>query len=204
MGSQDVRNKGFGPDRSRGNWPVLSLIDLAEVKRNWYWFLIFGIALVALGVFAIGSSVYTTLFTLIFLGSLLTIGGIAKIVYSFWLNEWGGVLLSLLGGIFYTVVGLYIALHPAPSAIAVTLLMAILFLVEGLFKLVGSAFTRFEGWGWVAFSGVISIVLGALILAQWPSSGLWVLGLFLGIDLIFYGWSWVFLAMAAHRIGNKG
>jgi uncharacterized membrane protein HdeD (DUF308 family) len=70
-----------------------------------------------------------------------------------------------------------------------------LFLVGGLFQLVGSVALALPGWGWQAADGVITFVLGLLVLAGWPTSGLWVIGLFLGIDLILYGGAWIALAL---------
>jgi uncharacterized membrane protein HdeD (DUF308 family) len=67
------------------------------------------------------------------------------------------------------------------------MLMAVFFLVSGLFQFIGSIWVALPGWGWQAVDGIIAIVLGLLVLAQWPASGLWVIGLFIGIDLIFYG-----------------
>jgi uncharacterized membrane protein HdeD (DUF308 family) len=69
------------------------------------------------------------------------------------------------------------------------------FLVGGLFQLVGSVALALPGWGWQAADGVITFVLGLLVLAGWPTSGLWVIGLFLGIDLILYGGAWIALAL---------
>ncbi len=141
-----------------------------------------------------GASVFTTMLSVVLLGALLVVGGIAKIVYAIWLRRWTGFIPTLLVGILYGVVGTYTLLHPAASAIALTLLIAILFLISGVFRVVSSLMLQFQNWGWVLFSGLISICLGGMILAEWPQSGLWVLGLFVGIDLIFAGWTWIFLS----------
>jgi uncharacterized membrane protein HdeD (DUF308 family) len=74
--------------------------------------------------------------------------------------------------------------------------MAMFFIMSGLFQLFGSWAVALPGWGWQALDGIIALVLGLLVLAQWPASGLWVIGLFVGIDLIFYGWAWIALALA--------
>ena len=85
--------------------------------------------------------------------------------------------------------------RPLISAEAVTLVMAIFFLITGIFQLVASFVVALPGAGWQGLDGIITIILGALVLAQWPASGLWVIGLFIGIDLIFYGWAWIALAL---------
>jgi uncharacterized membrane protein HdeD (DUF308 family) len=101
----------------------------------------------------------------------------------------GGVL-SLFG-----IAGLLLVTQPMRSAEVLTLFMAMFFLVGGLFQIVGSIAVVLPGWGWQVADGLITLVLGVLVLAQWPASGLWVIGLFIGIDLIFYGCAWIALAV---------
>ncbi len=81
------------------------------------------------------------------------------------------------------------------SAEGLTFVMAIFFLIGGLFELIGSFVVALPGWGWQAADGIITIILGALVLAQWPASGLWVIGLFIGLALIVYGLAWIALAL---------
>ena len=96
--------------------------------------------------------------------------------------------------ILFGVLALIFLTRPMITAEVLTLVMALFFLVGGLFQIVGSAVLQFSGWGWHLIDGLITIVLGTLILAQWPASGLWVIGLFIGIDLIFYGLAWIAIA----------
>ena len=84
---------------------------------------------------------------------------------------------------------------PGITLAALTLLIAAFFLSSGLFKIIGALVSRFKGWGWYFLSGLISLALGILILVHWPSSSLWVIGLFIGIDLIFVGWSLVMISL---------
>ena len=77
--------------------------------------------------------------------------------------------------------------------------MAIYFMVIGIMRTVTAIAMRFPGWGWVLLSGLITFILGIMIKSQWPVTGLWVIGLFIGIDLIFSGWSYVMLSMAAKK-----
>jgi len=144
---------------------------------------------------AIGSTVSVTLFSMIFLGSLLVLGGIVYIANAFKTRHGASFFLSLLAGIFYAVVGVMLIIHPAIGAITVTLLMAAFYTVTGLFKIFVSVFQRFAHWGWVFFSGIVSLLLGLLIWSEWPISGLWIIGLFIGIDLIIAGWIWIALSL---------
>lgn len=86
---------------------------------------------------------------------------------------------------------------PATAAISVTLWIAAFCLIAGLFKMLAALIIRFYEWGWASFNGAITFLLGILIYANWPLSGLWVVGLFIGVDLILAGWSWVVLALSA-------
>jgi len=86
------------------------------------------------------------------------------------------------------------------SAEAVTFVMSAFFLIGGLYQLVASLWTHLPGWGWQALNGSLSSIMGILIMAQWPVSGLWAIGLFVGIDLIFYGSAWIALALNLHKM----
>jgi uncharacterized membrane protein HdeD (DUF308 family) len=109
------------------------------------------------------------------------------------------LLLQLSIGILNIIVGLLIIANPGASALALTLLMAAFFMVGGVFRIVSAAQHHFPGRGWAMFSGVVNIILGILIWAQWPSSAFWVIGMFIGIDLIFTGWWFITLTTLARR-----
>jgi uncharacterized membrane protein HdeD (DUF308 family) len=177
--------------------PFLRQID--HVSRNWGWFLFLGIALVVLGFLAVGSAAYTTLITVFLIGALLIAGGAIQIIQAFSAHRWSGVFLSLLVGILYLVTGFLCLYRPEASALSLTLLIAAVCLIGGLFRMIASVLIRFQHWGWVFFNGLITFILGWLILSGWPVSGLWVIGLFIGIDLILAGWSWIVLSLAARR-----
>lgn len=174
-----------------------------EMRKKWGWFLALGILLIVLGFFAISSAVAVTWLTVEFLGFLLLIGGIAQFIYSFFALKWSGFFLSLLAGILYSVTGFLMVKNPALSALTLTLLLASFYTVAGVFRIIGALTTRFQHWGWVLTSGIISLLLGILIFAEWPISGLWVIGLFIGIDMIFVGWAWVIISLAAHNIDKQ-
>lgn len=183
-------------------WRIFSpfFSQVEKLRRNWGWFLLFGIALVLLGMAAISASILTTVVSVIVLGSLLLTGGILQCIYAFWTHPWSGFLFSLLAGLLYSVVGLMFLLHPMQSAVSLTLLLAAFYIVGGIFRSIASIYLRFELWGWALLSGLIKFILGLLIMMGWPETGLWVIGLFIGIDLIFYGWFWVLLALSMRSL----
>jgi uncharacterized membrane protein HdeD (DUF308 family) len=179
--------------------------ELRMLRSSWIWFLVLGIAMVVLGTFAISYACIVTLSVAAawLFGFLMIAGGIAEIVNSFYAGRWSGTLLHMLIGILYAVVGIMIVDQPEEAAIQLTLIIAIFLVISGLFRIVFSISERFTGWGWVLLNGAVSLFLGILIYKQWPSSGLWVIGLFIGIDLIFNGWSWIMLALGLRLVPKQ-
>jgi len=158
-------------------------------------FLAFGIALLLLGIIAVVRSVTATIVSMLFFGWLLLFASGIEIAQAVMVGHWVGFFHHLLAAILFGVTGLMLVTRPVLGAEVVTVFMAMFFLISGLFQLIGSAWVALPGWGWQALDGVIAFVLGLLVLAQWPASGLWVIGLFIGIDLIFYGAAWIALAL---------
>lgn len=167
------------------------------LRKNWKWFLGLGILLIVLGLISIAYSSFVTLFSIVLFGVLLLLSGISQLIFSFWARKWSGFFLSTLAGILYTVTGILLISKPIAGAMTLTLLFASFCLLAGLFRIVGSLMLNFDNRWWVLLNGIITFLLGILILADWPEAALWVFGLFIGIDLIFTGWAWIFLALTA-------
>jgi uncharacterized membrane protein HdeD (DUF308 family) len=175
---------------------------MEALSRNWGWLLALGILMIILGVVAMAAPVVATIAIQVMLGWLLVISGIAEGIHAFMVKEWRGFLLELLSAVLYLGVGLLLLVDPLKGAVALTLILAVFLLVEGIFKIITALRVRdHRGWGWLLASGIVSVVLGVMIWAQWPASGLWVIGLLVGIQLLFTGWSLVMLALVArgHR-----
>jgi len=173
---------------------------LKDIQDHSNWFLGVGIALIILGIIAIGVSPFVTLASMIFFGAILLAGGIVQLINAFKTRHGDGFFLNLLGGVFYIVVGILLIMHPVEGAIAATLLLAAFFSVSGIFKIVASLVHRFGHWGWVLLNGLVSLALGIMILMQWPASGLFIIGLFIGIDLLMLGWVWVALSLSTKKL----
>ena len=180
---------------------VIQLPGTSELRGNWGWFLILGIVLIVLGTIALGSALYMTLASVFFFGWILIIGGALEAVHAFWREKrWGGFFLDLLTGLLYVVVGWMMVSNPGESAVLLTLIIAMFLVFEGLFRIVVAITVRYPHWGWVLFNGVISLVLGISIWQRWPYSGLWVIGLFVGIEMLLNGWSLVMLSLTARNL----
>ncbi len=176
--------------------------ELRGLRNSWLWFLILGIAMVVVGMFAISYAciVEVTVGVTWLFGFILLACGIAEVINSFYAGRWSGTLVHLLIGILYAIVGLMVVDQPETAAIQLTLIIAIFLVLSGIFRIVFSISERFTGWGWVLLNGAVTLFLGILIYKQWPDSGLWVIGLFVGIDLIFNGWAWIMLALGLRQL----
>jgi uncharacterized membrane protein HdeD (DUF308 family) len=177
--------------------------ELEAIRGKWIWLVALGIALIVLGTVLLGSPVIATLATVTALGILILLGGGIEIVGAFWCQEWSGFFLALLSGVLGVVVGLMLLGNPIQGGIALTILLASFLFVAGIFKTVAAMAHRFEGWGWLVLSGAIDIALGVLIWLELPLSGLTIIGVLVGISLIFRGVSWLMVGFALKRIPGK-
>jgi uncharacterized membrane protein HdeD (DUF308 family) len=184
--------------------PVAGLIqeNVKALRDSWFWFVLLGVGLVVLGlaVLSYTGMVWASLATAFVFGCFMLAGGIVYIVGAFFTRGWGGFFLSLLAGVLHLAVGAIILEHPVDAVILFTMLMAAFFFVEGLFRIIGALAGHFHHWGWMLVNGIISMVLGVLIWRQWPFDALYVVGLFLGIDLLFSGASYIALGLNARRL----
>jgi uncharacterized membrane protein HdeD (DUF308 family) len=155
-----------------------------------------GIALMFLGVVAIGSSLIATYATVLVFGMLMLLGAIFQIFTAFWGRRWRGFLVHLLAGVLYFIAGVFMIENPVAAAAGLTLVVAACLLVGGIFRVVLSVAERFDGWRWMLLNGVITLLLGVAIWKQWPLSGQWVIGLFVGIEILFSGLSCLMLGLA--------
>jgi uncharacterized membrane protein HdeD (DUF308 family) len=179
---------------------AIQLTGSEELRRYWGWYLALGIVLIVLGTIAIGSTFVMTIASVFFFGWLLIIGGVMEVIHAFWHKRWAGFFLDLLTGILYVVAGWMMVTNPAESALLLTLIIAMFLVFEGVFRIVAALAARYPHWGWVMFNGIISLILGIMIWRQWPYSGLWVIGLFVGIEMLLNGWSLVMLSLTGRKL----
>ena len=182
---------------------AIQLTGAGELRRSWGWYLALGIVLIVLGMIAIGSTFMMTIASVLFFGWLLIIGGVMEAIHAFWHKRWAGFFLDLLTGILYVIVGWMMVTNPKASALLLTLVIAMFLVFEGVLRIVTALTARYPHWGWVLFNGVISLALGVMIWRQWPYSGLWVIGLFVGIEMLLNGWSLVMLSSAGRHLPDE-
>jgi uncharacterized membrane protein HdeD (DUF308 family) len=175
---------------------VLPISGIEEVRAHRTWFLCLGVALIIIGTLAIGSAELMTMVSVMLLGWLLIFGGLFEVIHGIARRRWGGFFINLMGGALYTVTGLLMISHPGVAAVTLTLLIAMLLIVAGTFRIFVAFSTPMHHRGWLILNGAISLFLGFSIWSSWPISGLWAIGLFIGIDMIFDGWTEVMLALS--------
>ena len=175
---------------------------LTAFSKNWCWFLGWGVLLVVLGVLALSFSVLTTMLSVILLGCIIFAAGVFVIMdaFSFWWGKGGGFFLHLLIGILYLSVGFIMFKGPVGASISITFLLAVFYIMLGFLRIIYSLSLRMPQWGWGLFNGIVALVLGVLVLSQWPESSLFIIGLFIGIDLIVSGWTYIMAALAARSL----
>lgn len=176
-----------------------------EIRANWGWLMFMGIALVILGVVGLYMVGTLTLASILYFGVLAVAAGVLTLIDGFKAEGWKAKLWEILIGVIYIAAGIVMMMNPGGSAAWITLFIALFLLVAGIFRIVIGFQIRNEvkGWGWTVFSGAVSIVLAFMIYAQWPISGLWVIGLFVAIEIIMQGASMISIAMAARASRNE-
>jgi uncharacterized membrane protein HdeD (DUF308 family) len=177
--------------------------EFHHLRANWWWFLLLGILLAVCGAIALifpAVTIATSFAAVVVLGVMLMIAGIATIVAAFWAGRWSGLLVQLLIGILYLVAGLTMADAPGRSAVILTLFLATLFIVAGIFRAIAALVIRFPHWGWTLLNGVVTLLMGIVIYRHFPEAALWVIGVLVGVDLVFQGWSWIMLATAIRSL----
>jgi uncharacterized membrane protein HdeD (DUF308 family) len=166
-------------------------------ERQWGWIMALGILFVVLGTAGLGMLFTLTMASILYFSILLFIGGAVQAVHAFTFHGWRNTLSHLLMGAVYLFAGYLVFQNPLAASATLTLLLAAALVVLGTLRSATAVMHReYRQWGWMLFSGLLTVALGVMIMAQWPVSGLWVIGLSVAIDLIFHGWSYIGLAMA--------
>ena len=192
------------PVETEREYGLLHTFGVEHVQRRSDYFLALGIVMLVLGLIAIVVPQLISLATTLFIGAVLLIRGLAQVVHAFWLSEWGGFFLDLLAGFFSLVVGGLLLVYPIEGVLALTLLLGTFFLVYGTFEIaMAFALGSLSSWVWMLISGIVSIIVALFILANYPSTAVWAIGLLVGIELFATGASLVVVASEAGRSAHR-
>jgi uncharacterized membrane protein HdeD (DUF308 family) len=181
--------------------PALNADELfGQVRANWGWLLALGVLFLLLGTLGLGRVTALTVGSVMFFGVLAIIGGAAQLAQVFKCSGWKAVLVHVLIGALYVAAGLEMLTNPIGASVVLTLFLGATIGAIGLLRIVFAFQHRgTTGWVWTLLGGIVTVVLSFMILSSWPVSGLWIIGLFVSVELIVNGWSTIFLALAARN-----
>ena len=172
------------------------MVGLMQQSKGW--FIAAGILLIIIGMAAITLPFVAAITIETVVGWILVISGVVQIIHSFRALSTGKCILRLLSGILYLAIGIIFLVYPLQGLLTLTLLLAILFMFEGLMKIIVSLQIRpLTNWGWLLASGIAALVIAGIIWAGWPGTAAWVIGLLVGINLIFGGWTMLMLSASS-------
>ena len=161
---------------------------LGDVKRASGWSIALGVLIVLLGILAMMAPLASGVVVVSILAWTAMIGGIAQIVYAFQTHSGGRTVLEVVLGAVYLAAGIYLMSNPIAGLLSLTLLLGCLLLGYGVVAVVLAFQMRpLQGWGWVLFDALVTVVLGLMIIAHWPSNSVWIAGTLFGLSIFFSG-----------------
>jgi uncharacterized membrane protein HdeD (DUF308 family) len=172
----------------------------SKASSHFGWLTFLGVLNILLGLLALTFTGASTLVSVIYLGWVILASGVATLVLAFQFKKVGGFTSLFIFGILGVICGIMILRNPVENALALTLIIAILLFTSGIFRLVSCLTENFDHKGWVVFSGIISILCAYEIYNGWPFSGTWVIGTFMGIELIFTGITQLRIGVSGKRL----
>jgi uncharacterized membrane protein HdeD (DUF308 family) len=176
--------------------------ELHHVRQFWCWFFSLGVLLSVCGILAIVFPAAGSVAAVGVLSVVLLVAGAATIIGSFWAGKWGGFLVQMLVGMLYVAASFAMTKDPLLSVAVITAFVAITFLVMGLFRILATLTVRYPQWGWSLLNGCVTLLLGLVILRDFREGDWWVIGLLVGIELLFAGLAWIMLSLAIRRIAD--
>ena len=181
--------------------PLIGLA-YAKIVSKWGWFVALGVALLALGIIALGDVVAVTLFSVMLIGIAFLVGGVAQVIHAFATKHSGLTLvLNLIAGVVYVAGGVLIMQEPVTGSVWITIFLLISLAVGGVVRIVLALRHReVPGWWVLALGGAVSVALGVALFSTLPWSGLWVLGTLIGVELLVQGISWLQFGLALRRM----
>lgn len=177
--------------------------DMAPLRAKWGWIVALGVVYLVAGLIALGSVVMATVASVFVVGVMMIVAGVAEIINAFQCKGWGKFVVWALLGVLYIIAGFMAFENPLLAAVILTLMLGAALVASGIVRIfLAFSMKRESPWIWVLVSSLITLLLGVLILARWPVSSVYTLGIFLGIDLAMAGAGWLGLGFALHRGGT--
>jgi uncharacterized membrane protein HdeD (DUF308 family) len=175
-----------------------------DAKRNAGWLIVLGVVTVVAGFLAMGSPLASGLGVTLLIGIAMVIGGVARTIGAFQAGSFGQGALAFIGGILTFAAGMILAGRPGFGLATLTLMLGGYLVVDGISGAILAFHARpGKGWGWMLFSAGMGVLLGFLLLREWPLSGLWAVGTLVGINLVFAGFSLVSVGSSARALAKE-
>jgi uncharacterized membrane protein HdeD (DUF308 family) len=163
--------------------------------------ILWGVLLIVFGVFAVGSPFIAAVAVSVAVAWLIILAGVVHLMIAFHAHRAGRLVWKLLVGLAYVLFGVYLIMHPVLGVASLTLVLASLFLIEGILDVILFFQMRpMQGAFWVLVDGTITLLLGLMIYLQWPSSAAWAIGVLVGVSLIISGLTRVMLSLAVRKV----
>jgi uncharacterized membrane protein HdeD (DUF308 family) len=175
------------------------------VRQASTWSIVWGVLLILFGVLAVGSPFVAAVAVSVVVAWLIILAGVVHLILAFHAHGAGSMIWKLLVGLAYLFFGVYLIMHPLLGVASLTLVLASLFLIEGILDIILFFKMRsMRGSSWVLIDGVITVLLGLLIYIHWPSSSIWAIGTLVGVSMIISGITRVMLSLAARKATTAG
>ncbi len=181
----------------------IGIHEFQHLRSHWGWFVWLGALLALCGAVAVIFPIISSAAVIDVLAVIFLIAGVATIVGSFWAGKWSGLLVHLLVGVLYVVTGFIITERPLMTIVFITLFIAVSFIVSGAFRILSALLIRYPQWGWSLLNGVVTMLLGIIIYRHLPVSALWIIGLLVGLEMLFSGWTWIMLGLAIRNLPRE-
>ena len=173
---------------------------IGQTRAKWGWFVALGVLLLIFGGIAFGNLVIATVASVYLVGWMMLFAGVVEIIHAFGVKTWGRFFYWLLSGLLYAVAGFFAFYNPLLASAVLTFLLAVALVAAGVLRLwVGYQQRAEKGSGWIIAAGIVTLLAGLVIAMGWPVNSLWILGLFLAIDLVFQGWAFIAFGLALKK-----
>lgn len=187
--------------RNRHDVPMKSVAEtLVQLRARWGWFVGLGLVLIVLGMVALAHVFAATIASVIFVGTLMAVAGGGQLLHAWRIKQMQGFLFWSISGLLYLAAGLFAVFYPVQGATWLTLLFGAMLIAVGALRTWLWFNNRGQrGWGWLGVSGLLTLLVGILVAANWPGNSVWLLGLLLAFDLLFQGWSALLLGLVLRK-----
>lgn len=177
--------------------------NLAPLRKNANWFILFGVLVTILGIIGLGMTVSLTLTSMLYFGLLLLVRGAFELLAAFRSRDWGGFFFHLISASIGAVAGLVMVTRPGMAASTITLFLGALFMVEGMMLLFAGLIYRFPSWGWTLANGIVTFILGLMLWQEFPLSGFTFIGTPIAIEILMTGSNYIALGLFGRRLARE-